>query len=194
LHDHKRTAVPAGLGHRQEGPAAPHPVPARLAQRNRPVPALRSGIGARPARLLRQAAASDFFANPAASDPKYIVKLGVEGGFNGIVLQIGLAEKFYWDYAGEVPLILKLNGKTDLPPDDEALSPLNASVAMPCDWVPTRSATPSMSAARPGDRLHAATYGAQRCQAAGYAPCRLVVPAGLGRGCQGRQGFLLCRR
>jgi fructose-bisphosphate aldolase, class I len=28
-----------------------------------------------------------------------------------------------------VPLILKLNGKTDLPPDDEALSPLNASVA-----------------------------------------------------------------
>jgi fructose-bisphosphate aldolase, class I len=71
----------------------------------------------------------DFFANPAASDPKYIVKLGVEGEFNGIVLQIGLAEKFYWDYAGEVPLILKLNGKTDLPPDDEALSPLNASVA-----------------------------------------------------------------
>jgi fructose-bisphosphate aldolase, class I len=42
----------------------------------------------------------DFFANPAASDPKYIVKLGVEGGFNGIVLQIGLAEKFYWTTPG----------------------------------------------------------------------------------------------
>jgi class I fructose-bisphosphate aldolase len=71
----------------------------------------------------------DFFANPQASDPKYIAKLALEGGFNGIAVQIGLAEKFYWDFAGEVPLILKLNGKTELPPDDEALSPVNASVA-----------------------------------------------------------------
>jgi class I fructose-bisphosphate aldolase len=70
----------------------------------------------------------DFFANPAASDPAYIAKLAVEGGFNGIAIQIGLAEKFYWDYAGEVPLILKLNGKTDIPSDAEALSPLHASV------------------------------------------------------------------
>lgn len=70
----------------------------------------------------------DFFANKSASDPRYIVKLAIDGGFNGVVTQIGLAEKFYWEYAGEVPLVLKLNGKTDLPPDDEALSPLNASV------------------------------------------------------------------
>ncbi len=70
----------------------------------------------------------DFFANPAAGDPKYIVRLAVEGGFNGIAIQIGLAEKFYWDYAGEVPLVLKLNGKTDIPPDANALSPLNATV------------------------------------------------------------------
>jgi class I fructose-bisphosphate aldolase len=71
----------------------------------------------------------DFFANPAASDPRYIIRLAIEGGFNGIAVQIGLAEKFYWDYAGEVPLILKLNGKTDIPPDTEALSPVHASVA-----------------------------------------------------------------
>jgi class I fructose-bisphosphate aldolase len=71
----------------------------------------------------------DFFANPAASDPRYIVRLAIEGGFNGIAVQIGLAEKFYWDYAGEVPLILKLNGKTDIPSDAQALSPLHASVA-----------------------------------------------------------------
>jgi class I fructose-bisphosphate aldolase len=71
----------------------------------------------------------DFFTNPAASDPGYIIKLAVEGGFNGIALQIGLAEKFYWDYAGEVPLILKLNGKTEIPSDARALSPLHASVA-----------------------------------------------------------------
>jgi fructose-bisphosphate aldolase, class I len=69
----------------------------------------------------------DFFANPAASDPAYIIKLALEGGFNGIAIQIGLAEKFYWDYAGEVPLVLKLNGKTDIPGIDP-LSPVNASV------------------------------------------------------------------
>jgi class I fructose-bisphosphate aldolase len=70
----------------------------------------------------------DFFANPAASDPKYIVSLAAEGGFNGIAIQIGLAEKFYWDYAGEVPLVLKLNGKTDIPSAIDPLSPINATV------------------------------------------------------------------
>jgi class I fructose-bisphosphate aldolase len=70
----------------------------------------------------------DFFANPAAGDPAYIVRLAVEGGFNGIAVQIGLAEKFYWEYAGEVPLVLKLNGKTEIPSDAEALSPVHASV------------------------------------------------------------------
>jgi fructose-bisphosphate aldolase, class I len=70
----------------------------------------------------------DFFANPTASDPTYIIKLALEGGFNGIAVQIGLAQKFYWDFAGEVPLILKLNGKTDIPPATSPLSPVNASV------------------------------------------------------------------
>jgi class I fructose-bisphosphate aldolase len=70
----------------------------------------------------------DFFANPAASDPRYVLKLATEGGFNGIAIQIGLAEKFYWDYAGEVPLVLKLNGKTEIPSDAHALSPVNATV------------------------------------------------------------------
>jgi class I fructose-bisphosphate aldolase len=70
----------------------------------------------------------DFFANPRAADPRYIMKLALEGGFNGIAIQICLAEKFYWDYAGEVPLILKLNGKTEIPSDAHALSPVHASV------------------------------------------------------------------
>jgi class I fructose-bisphosphate aldolase len=70
----------------------------------------------------------DFFANPAASDPKYILGLALEGGFNGIAIQIGLAEKFYWNYAGEVPLVLKLNGKTDIPSAIDPLSPANATV------------------------------------------------------------------
>jgi len=70
----------------------------------------------------------DFFANPDASDPGYIARLASEGGFNGVVMHVGLAEKFFWDFAGEVPLILKLNGKTEIPSDAEALSPVTASV------------------------------------------------------------------
>jgi class I fructose-bisphosphate aldolase len=70
----------------------------------------------------------DFFANPAASSPRYVIDLALEGGFNGVVLQIGLAEKFYWEYAGELPLVLKLNGKTEIPSDAAALSPVNATV------------------------------------------------------------------
>jgi fructose-bisphosphate aldolase, class I len=71
----------------------------------------------------------DFFANPAASDPSYVIRLALDGGFNGIAIQIGLAEKFYWHYAGEVPLVLKLNGKTDIAAAIDPLSPVNASVA-----------------------------------------------------------------
>jgi fructose-bisphosphate aldolase, class I len=70
----------------------------------------------------------DFFDNPLASDPSHVIRLALEGGFNGIALQIGLARKFYWDYAGEVPLVLKLNGKTDIPSATDPLSPVNATV------------------------------------------------------------------
>ena len=70
------------------------------------VPALRPGARARPEGLLRQPA-------PATRGTSSVSPL--EGGFNGIALQIGLARKFYWEYAGEVPLVLKLNGKTDIP-------------------------------------------------------------------------------
>ena len=45
-------------------------------------------------------------------DPAFIMKLAEEGGFNGVIFQKGLAEKYY---NGKVPLILKVNGKTSLP-------------------------------------------------------------------------------
>jgi class I fructose-bisphosphate aldolase len=80
-------------------------------------------------RTLRTFAGSFEIANAVSGDPRYIARLAVEGGFNGIAVQIGLAEKFYWDFAGEVSMILKLNGKTDIPSDAEAPSPVHASVA-----------------------------------------------------------------
>ena len=70
----------------------------------------------------------DFLANPRSGDPRYVLRLAVDGRFNAVVLEVGLAEKFFWEYAGEVPLVLKLNGKTDIPPDDAALSSLHATV------------------------------------------------------------------
>lgn len=71
----------------------------------------------------------DFFGIPEAQDPEFQLRLAEEGHYSGIVFQIGLAEKYMHRYAGRVPLVLKLNGKTEIPPDDEAFSPLNASVA-----------------------------------------------------------------
>ena len=70
----------------------------------------------------------DFFPNPASKDPEYQFRLAAEAGYSAIACQIGLATKYYPDYAGQVPLLLKINAKTDLPPSDEAFSPTNASV------------------------------------------------------------------
>jgi class I fructose-bisphosphate aldolase len=70
----------------------------------------------------------DFFANPASKDPEYQFHLAAEAGYSAIACQIGLATKYYPDYAGQVPLILKVNGKTDIPPSGDALSTTNASV------------------------------------------------------------------
>jgi class I fructose-bisphosphate aldolase len=44
-------------------------------------------------------------------DPSFIMKLAAAGRFNGVVFQKGLAEKYY---ERRVPLILKVNGKTNL--------------------------------------------------------------------------------
>lgn len=70
----------------------------------------------------------DFFDNPDSVDPAFQLKLAKEGGYSGIVFHIGLAEKYLKDFAGEVPLILKLNGKTNIPSDKYAFSPQTASV------------------------------------------------------------------
>ncbi len=71
---------------------------------------------------------TDFFPHPPAVDPDYQFRLALEGGYSAIALGVGLAEKYLHDYAGRVPLILKLNGKTNIPDDAEATSPLFASV------------------------------------------------------------------
>jgi fructose-bisphosphate aldolase, class I len=71
----------------------------------------------------------DFFDNPDAIDTDWVLRLAVDGRFSGIAYHVGLAEKYHRAYAGRVPLLLKINGKTNVPPDDNSFSQLTASVA-----------------------------------------------------------------
>ncbi len=70
----------------------------------------------------------DFFDNPDSIDPEFEYKLALEGNYSGIALHYGLASKYFAKYAGQVPLVLKINGKTNIPSDDDAFSPMTASV------------------------------------------------------------------
>ncbi len=70
----------------------------------------------------------DFFPNPPAADPEFQLRLALEGGYSAIVFQVGPSLKYMKKYAGKVPLILKINGKTTIPSDAEAFSPVTASV------------------------------------------------------------------
>lgn len=47
-------------------------------------------------------------------DPNYVLDIAVKGEYNAIILQKGVAEKYYSAYKDKVPLIIKLNGKTRL--------------------------------------------------------------------------------
>lgn len=70
----------------------------------------------------------DFFDNPAAADPNFQLQLAEQGRYSAIAFHYGLADKYLRRFAGRVPLVLKVNGKTCLPPDDEAFSPLTSTV------------------------------------------------------------------
>lgn len=70
----------------------------------------------------------DFFECPDSANPGYQLLIAKEGGYSGIVFHVGIAEKYMHQYAGEVPLILKLNGKTDIPSDKAAFSGQTATV------------------------------------------------------------------
>src|SRR3569623_3820888 len=41
----------------------------------------------------------DFFPNPASKDPEYQFSLAAEAGYSALACQIGMAEKYYPDYA-----------------------------------------------------------------------------------------------
>lgn len=62
-------------------------------------------------------------------DPNYILSIGIGGEYSGLIFQKGVAEKYYDASLREkIPLILKLNGKTNLVKDQDPYSPLLCTV------------------------------------------------------------------
>ena len=63
-------------------------------------------------------------------DPQYILDIAVEGKYNAVILQKGLAEKYYSGtvYEKKIPLIIKVNGKADIWKGGDIYSYQNCSV------------------------------------------------------------------
>lgn len=61
-------------------------------------------------------------------DPTWIMELANSGDFTGFICQKGIAARFYKQTEHTVPLILKLNGKTNFRPHEEALSLQNCTI------------------------------------------------------------------
>ncbi|MCX7966229.1 MAG: hypothetical protein N2596_06360 [Syntrophorhabdaceae bacterium] len=70
----------------------------------------------------------DFFNAPFAQDPMHIIEIAKKGQYDAMAMHIGNARRYFKDYYGEVPLVLKVNGKTNIPSDEEPLSPITASI------------------------------------------------------------------
>ncbi len=70
----------------------------------------------------------DFFNAPFAQDPMHIINIAKKGGYDAVALHVGNARRYFEHYYGDVSLVLKVNGKTNIPSDDEPLSPITASI------------------------------------------------------------------
>jgi class I fructose-bisphosphate aldolase len=72
--------------------------------------------------------ARSFAANPAGYDPRYHVQLAIDAGCNAYAAPLGFLEAVAADYAGEIPLILKLNNHDVLQDEKDPLGAITASV------------------------------------------------------------------
>ncbi len=72
--------------------------------------------------------ARSFAPNPAGYDPRYHVELAIEAGCNAYAAPLGFIEHVASEYAGEIPLILKLNNSDVLSKGHEPCSALTGSV------------------------------------------------------------------
>lgn len=61
-------------------------------------------------------------------DPAWVMEIANSGNFTGVVCQKGIAAKYFDKGKHQVPLILKLNGKTSFHKDEEPVSLQNCTV------------------------------------------------------------------
>lgn len=72
--------------------------------------------------------ARSFAPNPPGYDPRYHVELAIEAGCNAYAAPLGFIEHVASDYAGDIPLILKLNNSDVLSKGHEPCSAITGSV------------------------------------------------------------------
>ncbi|MCL6088655.1 MAG: 2-amino-3,7-dideoxy-D-threo-hept-6-ulosonate synthase [Candidatus Marsarchaeota archaeon] len=61
-------------------------------------------------------------------NPEYVLDIACKGGFTGLAIQKGIAYHYKENYSGKVPLILKLNGRTNIVPKENIYSSPVATV------------------------------------------------------------------
>ena len=127
-----------------------------------------------------------------AGNPHYIMQLADEGGYNAVAVHYGVAMRAWTRLDGKVPLVVKLNGKTSIPSDAQALSTHTSWVedavrigAVGVGYTlyygsPRQDVDIEQLAARP-----------PRVRALRHAAHRLGLPPGRGRQRQGRPGHQL---
>jgi class I fructose-bisphosphate aldolase len=72
--------------------------------------------------------ARSFAVNPPAYDPRYHFELAIEAGCNAFAAPLGVLEAGARDYAGDVPLILKVNNSAVLSAEGDPTEALTSSV------------------------------------------------------------------
>ncbi len=72
--------------------------------------------------------ARSFAKNPDAYDPSYHFNLAIESGCNAYAAPLGFIEACVRDYAGEIPLILKINNSDTLYSPKSPISAITSSV------------------------------------------------------------------
>jgi len=73
--------------------------------------------------------ARSFAPNVPGYDPRYHVQLAIEAGCNAYAAPLGFLEAVAGDFAGDIPLILKLNNSDSLSKGQEPCSAVTGSVA-----------------------------------------------------------------
>ena len=88
--------------------------------------------------------ARSFAPNPPAYDPRYHFSLAFDAGCNAYAAPLGFLEAGAAEFAGEIPLILKLNNHDLLHDSPDPEPAVTGSVRTRCAWDAPRSASPSI--------------------------------------------------